>query len=311
MIHPEVRALFDHDTSTLTYVVFDPRTKDAVLIDPVLDYDALASQTKTDGIDRIEELLTREGLVLRAVLETHAHADHLSAAAYFSKRHRVPVGIGAGIVKVQETFAKVFDIEDEVRTDGSQFDVLFEGGHTYRFGSLEFEALRTPGHTPACMSYLIGDAVFTGDALFMEDYGTGRTDFPAGSARDLYHSVHDVLYQLPPETRVFVGHDYQPGGREVAHESTIERQRARNVQLSQATTEEEFVTFRQKRDASLRPPRLIYQSIQINVYGGFLPAEHENGIRYLKTPLNMKCPTDSVGEPRDANCGRKDPQAAE
>lgn len=299
MKHPEVRALFDSNTWTLTYVVFDPKTRDAVLIDPVLDYDPLASQTKTDAIDRIEAVLREENLHLTAVLETHAHADHLSAAAYFGKHHDVPVAIGRGITKVQAAFAKIFDIEEEVKTDGSQFDQLLDPGKTYSFGSLNVATLSTPGHTPACMSYLIGDAVFTGDALFMPDYGTGRTDFPAGSADDLYSSVHDTLYALPGETRVFVGHDYQPGGRPVAWESSISEQRSANVQLRAETTREDFVAFRKERDRSLSAPRLIYQSIQINVYGGFLPSEESNGVRYLKIPLNMRQRTDEVGTPRE------------
>lgn len=311
MFHPEVRALFDHETWTVTYVVFDPKTRDAVVIDPVLAFDALSAQTSTKEASRIIDVLTKEDLILRAVLETHAHADHLSSAAYLAAHYGVPVGIGAGIDQVQKTFAPLFGLPKETPTDGSQFDLLLEGGQTYALGSLRVKALSTPGHTPACLSYLIGDAVFTGDALFLEDYGTGRTDFPAGSAKALYHSVHEVLYRLPGDTRVFVGHDYQPGGREVLFESTIQAEQEKNVQLRADTTEEQFVALREARDKALRPPRLLYPSIQVNVFGGHLPQESENGFRYLKTPLNLRCPTDDVGRPKQDQDPAKCPDAAE
>jgi glyoxylase-like metal-dependent hydrolase (beta-lactamase superfamily II) len=240
-----------------------------------------------------------EGLTVHAVLDTHAHADHISAAQYLGEHFSVPVGIGKGIAQVQQTFAKVFNLGNEVKTDGSQFALLIEPERLYQFGSLSLRGLPTPGHTPACMSYLVGDAVFTGDALFMEDYGTGRTDFPAGSANDLYKSVSETLYSLPEDTRVYVGHDYLPGGREVRFESTISKQKAENVQLPASRSENDFVEFRNSRDSTLKPPRLIYQSIQINVFGGKLPDEESNGKRYLKMPLNMRRPTDAVGNPRE------------
>lgn len=297
---PQVKAFFDEETWTVTYVVSDPETRDAVIIDPVLHYDALTSQTSTTQADEIVAHVSREGLKVRAVLETHAHADHLSAARYLARVFEVPVAIGSGITKVQATFSRVFGFQELVSVDGSQFDQLLDADKEYLFGSLKVMPLATPGHTPACLSYHIGDAVFTGDALFMEDYGTGRTDFPAGSAAALYESVHNVLYSLPEQTRVFVGHDYQPGGRDVRFESTIGVQKSENVQLSEATTEAAFVEFRNQRDKSLRPPRLIYQAIQINVFGGLLPAEDKNGARYLKIPLNARRPTDDAGRPKDA-----------
>ncbi len=302
MHSPRVQAFFHPDTWTVTYVVADPATSDAVIIDPVLDYDVLSSQTDTAAADELVRFIRHEGLVPRAILETHAHADHVSAARYLAEVFGTKVAIGRGITTVQKTFSRVFGFEGRVATDGSQFDLLLDDGQNYHFGSIEMQALATPGHTPACMSFLIGDAVFTGDALFMHDYGTGRTDFPAGSAEQLYDSVHRVLYGLADDTRVFVGHDYQPGGREVAWESSIAREKGENVQLSSATTLDDFVTFRTQRDKKLRPPRLIFQSIQINVFGGALPDEEENGMRYLKIPLNMKCRTDVAGKPLDARC---------
>lgn len=310
MKNPVVKAFFEPETWTVSYVVSDPLSGDSVIIDPVLNYDALASQTATDSADEIAAYVRNEGLTVRAVLETHAHADHISAARYLAEAFGAPVGIGADIKLVQQTFARVFHLEASVPTDGAQFDLLLEGGKEYSFGTLRLSALKTPGHTPACLSFLVGDAVFTGDALFMHDYGTGRTDFPAGSAADLYHSVHEVLYALPDATRVFVGHDYQPGGREVRFESTIGKEKAENVQLRKETTREQFVLFRTERDKKLRPPRLIFPSIQVNVFGGYLPLEEENGVRYLKVPLNMRCATDSVGAKRDPACGSS-AQAAE
>lgn len=303
MQSPLVHAFFEPDTWTVSYVVTDPESLDAVIVDPVLNYDVLASQTSTQSADEIVDYVSKAGLTVRAILETHAHADHISAARYLVRKFCAPIGIGEDISIVQQTFSRVFGMEGDVAVDGSQFDVLLKGGEEYLFGTLKVTPLATPGHTPACLSYLVGDAVFTGDALFMHDYGTGRTDFPAGSAEALYRSVHDVLYQLPDTTRVFVGHDYQPGGRRVEWESTIGREKAENVQLNYETTREEFVQFRTSRDKKLRPPRLIFQSIQINVFGGSLPMEEENGIRYLKMPLNMKTPTDSAGVPKVPGSG--------
>lgn len=304
MSHPHVQAFFDSDTWTVSYVVSDPESLDSIIIDPVLNYDVLGSQTSTRSADQILEHVSKEKLKVCAIIETHAHADHISSARYLARKLSAPIGIGADISIVQKTFARVFGLEGSVVVDGSQFDLLLRGGEKYAFGSLGLTALATPGHTPACMSYLIGDAVFTGDALFMHDYGTGRADFPAGSAQALYHSVHDVLYRLPDETRVFVGHDYQPGGRGLKWESTIGREKTDNIQLSRDTTQEAFVLFRNQRDKKLKPPRLIFQSIQINVFGGRLPLAEDNGIRYLKIPLNMKCETDEVGEPKVNAIGR-------
>lgn len=283
----EIRALFDEATYTLTYLVFDPQSKDAVVIDPVLDYDPLASQLSTESLDRVTAMIDREGLRLRFVLETHAHADHLSGSQALRKRYDAPVAIGEKITEVQETFKHVFDLGERFATDGSQFDRLLKAGERVEAGTLTIEVLTTPGHTPACVSYLIGDALFTGDALFMDDYGTGRCDFPRGSATALYRSVHDKLYRLPDETRVFVGHDYQPGGRELRWETTIGKSKANNPQLRADTSEAEFVEFRQARDRTLAPPRLIFQSVQVNVDAGRLPDAHANGLRYLKLPLDL------------------------
>jgi len=299
MQQPYVRAFFESDTNTVTYVVSDPKTRDAIVIDPVLDYDAFASQTSTKSVSSVIAFIETEGLNLRAVLETHAHADHLSAAQYLRQRYSVPVAIGSEIGVVQKTFKKVFNLPDSVPTDGSQFDVLLFDGQDHSFGSVEVKSLATPGHTPACMSYLIGDAVFTGDALFMEDYGTGRADFPGGSALSLYRSVAKTLYSLDETTRVFVGHDYMPDGRPVRFESTIKRQRDSNVQINKTVSEAEFIDSRTRRDDTLRAPRLIYQSIQVNVFGGKLPDPDDNGVRYLRVPLNMRNATNAVGGPSD------------
>ena len=297
MTSPNVHAVFDKNTSNVTYVVSEPDSKDAIIIDPVLDYDALASQTSTSTVEKVIAHIEKNGLTLRAVVETHAHADHISAAQFLKSRYSVPVAIGAGIHLVQETFGAFFNLPASVPRDGSQFDLLLKAGEKYEFGKLEVLILATPGHTPACVSLHIGDAVFTGDSLFIEDYGTGRTDFPGGSARLLHQSVTKNLFTLPDATRVFVGHDYQPGGRELRVESTIGREKEANIQLSAATTESEFVSFRESRDATLSPPRLIYPSVQINVFGGFLPEPAENGKRYLRTPINTRVETDSSGSP--------------
>lgn len=291
----QIEAFYDPATYTVTYVVFDPRSRDAVVIDPVLDYDPLTSQTDTRSADRVLDFIRGKELTLRWILETHAHADHLSSSQYLRTKVGARVAIGERIREVQETFKKVFDLPASFRTDGGQFDRLLADGEVLEAGSLRVEVLSTPGHTPACVSFKIDDALFTGDALFMEDYGTGRCDFPRGSADALYTSVHDRIYHLPDSTRVFVGHDYQPGGRELKFETTIGASKQKNVQLRAETTREQFVAFRQRRDAGLEPPRLLYQSVQVNVDAGRLPQAHDNGIRYLRTPLNLKRPTRDDG----------------
>jgi len=291
----EIRAFYDPATYTLSYVVFDENTKDAVVIDPVLDFDPLRARTRTDSVEQIARFLTEEKLRLHYVLETHAHADHLSGSQYLKRRFDARVAIGERIQEVQRTFAAVFDFDEHVPLDGSQFDRLLADSEVIQAGALRIEVIATPGHTPACVSYLIGDAVFTGDALFLEDYGTGRCDFPRGSAEAMYHSVHEKLYALPDSTRVFVGHDYQPGGRQVRWETTIGRSKAENVQLNEATTLEQFVRFRRERDASLDPPVLLYPSVQVNVDAGRLPRPHANGQRYLVLPLNLGEGTDDAG----------------
>ncbi|MBO6940384.1 MAG: MBL fold metallo-hydrolase [Deltaproteobacteria bacterium] len=291
----KIEALYHEPTYTLTYVVWDEETRDAVIIDPVLDYDPLGSQTSVDALKELDAFIAKQELGVRAILETHAHADHLSGSQYLKRKYDAPLVIGEKITVVQETFKTIFDLPDEVPIDGSQFDELVADGETVTFGSIPVEVIATPGHTPACVTYKIDDALFTGDALFMDDYGTGRCDFPKGSATDLYQSIQK-LYALPDETRVFVGHDYQPGGREVQWETTIGKSKANNPQLKGDTPETEFVTMREARDATLKAPRLLFQSVQVNVDAGRLPGESGTGIRYLKLPLNLFGPSDEVGQ---------------
>lgn len=283
----QIQEFYDESTFTLTYIVWDPATRDAVVIDPVLNYDSLSSRTSTESLDALELFVKQRRLQLLWALETHAHADHLSGAQQLQARLGARLAIGQGITVVQKTFKALFDLPADFAVDGSQFDKLLADGETLHAGSLTIEAMATPGHTPACLSFRIGNAVFTGDALFMDDYGTGRTDFPQGSALDLYHSVHERLYQLPDETRVFVGHDYRPGGRELRFETSIGQSKRENPQLNQQTLKEEFVEFRNARDANLKAPKLLYQSVQINVNAGRLPPLRENGQRYLQIPVNL------------------------
>lgn len=281
----ELKHFFDRATFTLTYVLFDPTSKDAIVIDSVWDYDPASSKTGTESIDRVLDFVKEQDLRLHWVLETHAHADHLTGAAEI--RRRIPgvkIGIGKKISEVQGVFKDVFNMKD-FNTDGVQFDVLLEEGKKYQVGTIEIEAIFTPGHTPACSSYLMEDRVFVGDALFMPDFGTGRCDFPGGSSADLYHSIHEKLYKLPEETRVYTGHDYQPQGRELKYESTIGEQKAHNIQLKEETTQEEFVKFRTERDAVLEAPRLLLPSIQVNIDAGHLPQAEENGVSYLRIPV--------------------------
>ena len=291
---------YDPQTYTLTYVVYDPDSRDAVVIDPVLDYDPQGSQTSLESIEKVSAFLTEQRLTLRHILETHAHADHLTGAQLLKRRFGAAVVIGNRITEVQVTFKNIFDLPDSFATDGSQFDRLLSDGQGLQSGTLQVGAIGTPGHTPACMTYQIGDALFTGDALFIEDYGTGRCDFPQGSANDLYHSIHDKLYALPDTTRVFVGHDYQPGGRALRFETTIGASKAHNIQLRQDTTLEQFVQFRQTRDKTLAAPRLLFPSVQVNVDAGRLPRTQKNGVRYLQVPLNLFHPTEEDGSPRQS-----------
>lgn len=274
-----VRELFDEVTFTLTYVVWDAATRDAVIIDSVLDYDPVTSRVTTRSAERVFEAVDRDQLQVRMILETHAHADHLSGAQVLKRRFDAPIAISERIAKVQDTFRSTFAL-DEL----GGFDRLLQDGEELAVGSLKIHVLPTPGHTPACVSYRIDGAVFVGDALFVEDYGTGRTDFPGGSARDLYHSVHDVLYQLPDDTRVFVGHDYQPNGRAMRCETTIGLSKRSNVQLREETTEQAFVEFRAKRDAALAPPKLLSPSLQVNINAGRLPARGYFAVPFTAPP---------------------------
>jgi glyoxylase-like metal-dependent hydrolase (beta-lactamase superfamily II) len=288
-----IEPFFDPDTSTLTYLVVDEATRDAVLIDPVLDYDAAAAAVSFTSVTGLAERIERDGLRLRLVLETHAHADHVSGSQWLRSRFDVPVAIGARIVEVQRTFRDIFGLGPELPIDGSQFDRLLAEGEVITAGSLRLEVIPTPGHTAACVSYHAGDAVFTGDALFLEDSGVGRCDFPGGSADALYTSVHDRLYALPDATRVFPGHDYQPGGREVRWCTTIGTSRRENVHLRQDTTREEFVALRTARDRTLAAPRLLLPAVQLNIDAGRMPPPRADGRRYLTLPLTV--PGDWIG----------------
>lgn len=283
----DIGAFFDPATSTLTYVVHDPKTNDAVVIDPVLDFDPTGGTTSLKALDPVLDFLKENRLTLRMIMETHAHADHLSGSQVLKERFPDAVlAIGEPITKVQAMFREVLDFPADFKADGSQFDRLLKEGEIVRAGSIEFQVLLTPGHTPACASYLLGDAVFTGDALFMPDYGTGRCDFPGGNAQDLYESVTKKLYALTDETRVLSGHDYLPGGRPLRYESTIGEEKRRNIQLTAETLELDYIGFRTTRDKTLAPPKLLYPSLQVNLDGGRLPHPAANGISYLKIPLN-------------------------
>ena len=283
----EIIHFFDEDTFTLTYLVIDPKTRDTVIIDPVLDFDPPSGAVTQKSLEKLKDYISGRNLVVRAILETHAHADHLSSSQLLKELYpNAVIGIGEKIKVVQEVFKAYFNIE-YLKTNGSQFDQLFRDFQEVSFGSIKMKAIPTPGHTPACMSYLFGDALFTGDALFMPDYGTGRCDFPKGSAKDLYHSVAKNLYSLPDETRVFVGHDYQPNGRELKFMTTIGESKKYNIQLKASTSEKEFIEFREKRDKTLKAPRLLLPSIQVNIDAGKLPPAEDNGVSYLKLPLRV------------------------
>ena len=279
----EIETFYDERTNTLTFVVHDPATRDAVVIDPVLDYDPVTGKTWSESVDRVATFVAGRELKLHYVLETHAHADHLSGSQLLRKKFGAKVAIGDRIREVQETFKPVFDLTS-LPTDGSQFDQLLADGEVVKAGSLKIEVIATPGHTPACLTFKIDDALFTGDALFMDDYGTGRCDFPRGSAEAMFDSIQK-LYKFPDATRVYPGHDYQPNGREVRWMTTIGASKKNNPQLSATTKREEFVAARQARDKTLDAPRLLYPSVQVNIDAGRMPAPHANGTRYLVVPL--------------------------
>lgn len=282
MIH--VEAYFDDATNTVTYLVEDTATQQAVLIDPVLDYEPHRAALQTQSIDSILSDVSARGLTLTWVLDTHAHADHLSAADYVREQTGAKLGIGEKITEVQKLFGPVFNAKD-VCASGTVFDALLKEGDEIPFGSTSIKVLHTPGHTPACVTYVIEDAAFVGDTLFMPDYGTARADFPGGDARTLYQSIQKIL-RLPPDTRIFVGHDYLPSTRDqIAWESTVAEQRETNVHLN-GLDESDFVTMREARDATLQAPRLILPSLQVNIRGGALPPAEADGHVYLKLPVN-------------------------
>ncbi len=281
-----IQHFFDSATFTLTYVVHDPLTLDAVIIDPVWDYDPATSKLSTQSMDQVVAYIKENKLQPHFVLETHAHADHLSSSQLFKDIFPgIKVAIGERITDVQKLFKPVFNMPKDFNVFGTDFDVLLKENDILKAGSLSIKTFFTPGHTPACASYLIEDALFTGDALFMPDSGTGRCDFPAGSAEALYDSITKKIYTLPDETRIFVCHDYQPQGRELQYQTTVGEEKAKNIQLKAETTKDQFVEFRTKRDATLSAPKLLLPSIQINIRAGHLPAPEDNGTSYIKLPL--------------------------
>ena len=294
----QIEAKYHPDTATLTYIVWDENTKDAVIIDPVLDYNPVGSKTDVLSVKDVLAFVERNNLKVHYIMETHAHADHITGAQALKSVLGAKTVIGEHIRAVQETFKPVFGFGDEFATDGSQFDKLVTDGEVLEAGSLKFKVLHTPGHTPACVSYHVEDAVFTGDAIFMPDQGTGRCDFPKGNAENLYDAVTSKLYSLPDNTRLFVGHDYQPGGRALAYETTVGASKAANIQLTGNTSKEDFVKFRQARDKTLAAPRLLFQSVSLNVGAGMMPPADENGIRRMNMPINLFRPSDDHGAPK-------------
>jgi glyoxylase-like metal-dependent hydrolase (beta-lactamase superfamily II) len=280
-----VQHFFEPETSTFSYVVADAHSGACAIIDPVLDLDYASGTLGTGSADQIIDFITERGLSLHYILETHIHADHLSSAPFIREQLGGEIVIGSQITLVQETFGTIFAEGDGFRRDGSQFDLMLSGGDTLTFGALEVRALHVPGHTPACMAYLIGDALFVGDTLFMPDAGTARCDFPGGDARSLYESCQRLL-ELPDDTRVFVCHDYQPGGRDIAFESTVAEQRAHNIHVGAGISADDFVAMREARDADLDMPTLILPALQVNMRAGNLPPIDASGRLFLKVPIN-------------------------
>lgn len=280
-----IQAFFDPNTWTVTYVVSCHASRHAAVIDPVLDYDYKSGRTSTTSADQVMAYLKAQDLTVEWILETHAHADHLSGAQYLKEKVGGRIAIGENIRAVQSTFKAVFNLDADFATDGSQFDHLFKDGEVFKIGDVEAVSMLVPGHTPADMAYRIEDVIFVGDTLFMPDVGTARADFPGGDAHALYRSIHKVL-ALPPETKMFLCHDYPPPSRAAQWQTTVAEQRTKNIHVHDGVTEEQFVTMRAARDATLEMPSLIIPSIQVNVRAGNMPAPESNGIRYLKVPLN-------------------------
>src|SRR6185312_14761945 len=286
MQHPEVKAFFHEPSNTFSYVAWDPATLEAAVIDAVLDYEPAAGRTRHDSADGIVAFVQAQGLALAWVIDTHVHADHLSAAPYVQAKLGGRLAIGEHIRTVQETFGTLFNAGSGFARDGSQFDHLFADGETYLLGDIAAQAIHTPGHTPACMTHVIGDAAFVGDTLFMPDYGTARCDFPGGDAATLYRSIRKI-FALPDATRIFLCHDYKaPGREEFAHETTVAAERAGNIHVRDGIGEAEFVAMRTARDATLKVPQLILPAVQVNMRAGRLPPAEDNGLRYLKIPLD-------------------------
>ena len=283
---PQIRAFFDEPTNTVSYLVWDDASKEGVVIDPVLDFDHRTGKATVTSADMMLAEAKRLGVTIKTVLETHAHADHLSGAPYIKLKTGAKVAIGEHIRDVQKIFRPVFNAAD-VSGDGSEFDHLFTDGEHFKIGTLDAEVIYTPGHTPACVSYKIGDALFVGDTMFMPDFGTARADFPGGDARMLYRSIRRIL-SLPPQTRLFMCHDYKaPGRKDYAWETTVGEERKRNVHVHEGVTEDEFVKTREARDKTLDAPLLLLPSIQVNIRAGKLPPAEANGVRYLKVPVEL------------------------
>lgn len=284
-VKPEVTAFYEPETATVSYVVKDPSSSHCAVIDPVMDFDFAAGRTSFRSADRMIDHVRAAGLTVDWLIETHAHADHLSASPYIQGKLGGRIGIGEHIRVVQEVFGKIFNEGTEFRRDGSQFDRLFSDGDTYQIGAMTAFAMATPGHTPACMTHVIGDAAFVGDTLFMPDGGTARADFPGGDARQLYRSIHKIL-SLPGDMRLFICHDYGPNGRDIRWETTVAEERRNNIHVHDGVSEDEFVTLRTTRDKTLSMPKLIIPSIQVNIRGGELPPPDASGKRFLKVPVN-------------------------
>lgn len=285
MSTPDVEAFFDEATFTVSYVVSDPETNRAVIIDPVLDYEPTSGRTNTSSADDMIAYVKESGLGVDWILETHVHADHLTGAPYIKARIGGQTGIGAAVSAVQETFKGIFNIKD-LASDGSQFDHLFVDGESFKVGNIDAQVLATPGHTPACVTYVIGDSAYVGDTLFMPDFGTARTDFPGGSAAQLYASIQKIL-SLPDDTRLFMCHDYKAPGRDVyAWETSTVEQRNSNIHINKDVTLQEFIGLREGRDSQLGMPKLLLPAIQVNIRAGSLPEAEDNGVRYLKVPLD-------------------------